>query len=272
MRGERLGAPDKLDPPHSSLSNLPSTCRSGKEGRAIANLVLSFAELLAGAVILDAAIKGDSIANVIQGKATSHPLAGSSGSSAGQAAAGGGGASSAAAGTYINPVPGASSGRIDQGVDYSLGPAGFVAPGRSKILNVSSGGGWGNEFVTGQLLDGPLAGKVWYIAEAAKTAPGIVVGKIVSTGEQIVPQGSSTGGAIEAGWANSAGTLPFAQDALTGASDQSRGALTAGYSFSSFVHALGGVPGVFQGAGQALAGAITQAFSSGSETGLVPFA
>jgi hypothetical protein len=32
--------------------------------------------------------------------------------------------------------------------------------------------------------------------------------------------------------------------------------LTAGYSFSKFVHALGGVSGLFEGAGQALASAI----------------
>src|SRR5215469_14328811 len=110
----------------------------------MANLVLSFAELLAGAVLLDAAIKGDSIANVIQGKATSHPLAGSSGSSSSTGAGGAGaGTSTIPAGSYTNPVPGAQTGRIDQGVDYTLGSGGFVAPGRSQVLeSTPSSSGW----------------------------------------------------------------------------------------------------------------------------------
>lgn len=239
----------------------------------MANLVLSFAELLAGAVLLDAAVKGDSIANVIQGKATSHPLAGSSSGSAGTPAAGGTPAVAAAAGSYVNPVPGARTGRVDQGVDYALGPGGFVAPGRSQIVSVGSGGGWGNEYVAGKLLDGPLAGSVWYIAEAAAKAPGIIEGAVVNAGQQIVPQGSSTGGAIEAGWANPSNPGQTLAQSLTGyGGDQSRQALTAGYSFSTFVTALGGAAGTFEGAGQALAGAIQQAFSSGAETGVVPWA
>jgi hypothetical protein len=241
--------------------------------------VLSFAELLAGAVLLDAAVKGDTIANVIKGTATSHPLPGSSSAGAGGAGSGAAGAGTStgaiAPGSYINPVPGATTGRIDQGVDYALGPQGFVAPGRSQIVYVGSGtglSGWGNEYVAGKLLDGPLTGKIWYIAEAASTSAGIAKDAIVQAGQQIVPKGSSTGGAIEAGWANPGNPgNPLAQSLAGYAGDQSRPALTAGYSFSSFVHALGGTPGVFQGAGQALAGAIEQAFSSGALAGVVPF-
>lgn len=239
----------------------------------MANLVLSFAELLVGAILLDAAVKGDSIGNVINGTATSHPLTGSGASSStGSTSSSTGAGSSSSAAGYVNPVPGATTGRVDQGVDYTLGSAGFVAPGRSQIVYVGSGGGWGNEYVAGKLLDGPLAGSVWYIAEAAAKAPGVVEGAIVNAGEQIVPKGSSTGGAIEAGWANPASPGQTLAQSLTGYSgDQSRQALASGYSFSTFVAALGGVSGAFEGAGATLAGAIEQAFSSGAEAGVVPF-
>ena len=242
----------------------------------MANLVLSFAELLAGAVLLDAAIKGDSIANVITGKATSHPLAGSSSSSGSTTGTGGASTGTLPAGSYTNPVPGATTGRIDQGVDYTLGSGGFVAPGRSQILVAdTSNSGWkGGGYIAAKLLDGPLAGAVYYIAEGIK--PLVSAGQTVAAGTQlgsgVANPYNNVVGNVEAGWANpSSPTVPLAQS-LTGYSgDQSRPGLTAGYSFSSFVHALGGVPGVFQGAGQALAGAIQQAFSSGAEAGLVPF-
>jgi len=244
----------------------------------MANLVLSFAELLAGAVLLDAAIKGDSIANVIQGKATSHPLAGSSSSTATAAAAGGGGASTSTipAGSYINPVPGAQTGRIDQGVDYTLGSGGFVAPGRSQILEATaSSSGWqGGGYLAAKLLDGPLAGAVYYVAEGIR--PLVKVGDTVAAGtpltSSIANPYNGVVGNIEAGWANpSSPTVPLAQSLSGYSGDQSRQGLTAGYSFSSFVHALGGVKGVFQGVGQALAPSILQAFQSGAEAGVVPF-
>jgi hypothetical protein len=237
----------------------------------MANLVLSFAELLAGVVLMDAAIKGDSITNVIQGKATQHPLTSN-------AAAGGSstGAASIDPGTYINPVPGASTGRIDQGVDYTLGPGGFVAPGKSQILVADqSNAGWkGGGYLAAKLLDGPLKNAVYYVAEGI--SPLVTAGQTVAAGTPLTasvanPYNNLVGN-VEAGWANpNSPTVPLAQS-LTGYSgDQSRQGLTAGYSFSSFVHALGGVPGVFQGAGQVLAGAIEQAFSTGAEAGVVPF-
>jgi hypothetical protein len=222
----------------------------------MANLVLAFGEILVGAIVLDAGVKGDSIPNVIRGQATQHPLAASTG---GTSAAG----AASAAGNYQNPVPGASTGRIDQGVDYTLGSGGFLAPGRSQIIAADAhnagwkGGGW----ITAKLLDGPLAGAVYYVAEGVAPAAGIVPGKIVDAGTQLVqrvtnPYNGALGN-IEAGWANSAGTAPQAQSSPGYGGDQSTQALTAGYSFSKFVHALGGVAGAFQGAGQALEHTIT---------------
>jgi hypothetical protein len=234
----------------------------------MANLVLAFGEILVGAIVLDAGIKGDSIPNVIRGQATQHPL-----TTASAAGAGAGGADPGVGG-YVNPVPGASTGRVDQGVDYHLGPQGFLAPGKSQIVYVGAGGGWGNEYVAGKLLDGPLAGAVWYIAEAPAKAAGIVEGAIVKAGQQITPPGSSTGGAVEAGWANPSNpgqTLAQSMPGYPPGGDQSTQALTAGYSFSKFIHALGGIAGTFEGAGTALSGAVEQAGSGLIAAAGVPY-
>lgn len=244
----------------------------------MANLVLTFAELLAGAVILDAAVKGDSIANVVQGKATQHPLpgAGGTGTQGGTSGASSGAPSgSLAPGAYTNPVPGAATGRVDQGVDYTLSSSGFLAPGRSKILVAdASNSGWGGGgYIAAQLLDGPLAGSVYYIAEGVK--PVVTAGETVAAGTQLVDRipnpFNGVLGNIESGWANPASPgQPLAQS-LTGYSgDQSTQALTAGYSFSKFVQALGGVGGDFQGAGQTLANTIEHAFATSSVAG-VPY-
>ena len=217
-----------------------------------------------GAIVLDAGIKGDSIPNVIKGQATQHPLPGSStAGAAGTTGAAGSSATPAGGGGYTNPVPGATTGRIDQGVDYTLGAGGFVAPGRSQILQAdASNQGWkGGGYIAAKLLDGPMANHVYYVAEGVAPAAGIVVGKIVNAGEQLVTRVANpyngTVGNIEAGWAdpNSPGQ-PLAQASPGYGGDQSTQALTAGYSFSKFVHALGGVSGTFEGAGMALASAI----------------
>lgn len=231
----------------------------------MANLPLAFAELLGGAILLDAAIKGDTIANVVTGKATAHPLPGSQtsqiGSGGGASTTGtaaGGQTPNVAPGTYTNPVPGARTGRIDQGVDYTGSQ--FLAPGKSKILQAdASNSGWaGGGYIAAQLLDGPLAGAVYYFAEGI--SPLVQAGDIVAAGTALGQAATNpyngAFGNIEAGWANSAGTAPLAQSLSGYSGDQSIQGLTAGYSFSRFVNALGGVAGVFQGAGAALAGAV----------------
>jgi hypothetical protein len=230
----------------------------------MANLPLAFAEILAGAIVLDAGIKGDSIINVVKGKATQQPLSSSSSTAAdstsGSTAAGSSTGGGSGVAGYVNPVPGATTGRVDQGVDYHLGPSGFLAPGNSQIVYTGAGSGWGNEYVAGRLLDGPLKDAVWYIAEAPGKLAGIVQGAVVKAGQQITPAGSSTGGAIEAGWANPANPgNPLAQSLSGYSGDQSLQGLTAGYSFSKFVHALGGPLGSFEGAGGALASTVEHA-------------
>jgi hypothetical protein len=219
---------------------------------------LAFGEILVGVIVLDSAIKGDSIANVVRAQAKMHKLSGDPSTASGdKSTSSGATSSSSSVEGYVNPVPGATTGRIDQGVDYHLGPQGFLAPGNSKIVYTGAGGGWGNEYVAGQLVDGPLKGAVWYIAEAPGKLAGIVEGAMVKAGQQITPPGSSTGGAIEAGWANPSNPGQTLAQSMAGyGGDQSTQALTQGYSFSKFVHALDGPVGTFEGAGIALASAI----------------
>ena len=244
----------------------------------MANLPLSFGTLLVGAILIDAGIKGDSIANVIKGQATGHPLTPSTSTSAGGTSSPGGASSSSSlpAGQYTNPLPGAATGRIDQGVDYTMTSKGAVAPGRSKILQAdSSNSGWGGGgYIAAQLLDGPLAGTVYYIAEGVK--PLVAAGQTVAAGAPLgAPVRNPFNGVfgnIEGGWADpSAPGRPLAQ-ALSGyTGDQSTQGLTAGYSFSQFVHALGGVPGTFEGAGAALASTIEHEFAAGAIPTGVPY-
>ena len=265
----------------------------------MANLVLAFVEIGAGAVILDAAIKGDSVANVIRGTATQNPVGGTAGQAAqggggggpqglygqaGQAVRGAGGNIARALGAsgYVNPVPGAKPGRIDQGVDYVLGPKGFLAPARSRILvaqNANSGwgprGGRGGGVVAAQILDGPLKGAVYYVAEGIRPASGIHPGATVQPGTPLVvrnysPWGGGLG-SVEAGWGASASnpTTPLAQSLPGYGGDQSTQALTAGYSFARFVQAQGGPGGVFQTT-KNVANRIMALFRRGTPRG-VPF-
>lgn len=246
----------------------------------MSNLPLSFGALLAGAILIDAGFKGDSIANVVQGKATSHPLSGAAGGTSGTSGSAGSSGSGSSptlpAGSYTNPVPGAQTGRIDQGVDYTLTSKGAVAPGRSKILVAdTSNQGWGGGgYVAAQLLDGPLAGEVYYFAEGV--APLVRVGQEVAAGTQLVKPVTNPFngilGNIEGGWADPQNpAVPLAQSLSGYSGAESLQGLTAGYSFSTFVHALGGVAGVFQGAGQALSSAVTAAASGGKVPAGVPF-
>jgi hypothetical protein len=202
----------------------------------VPNLVLAFAELLAGSVILDAAIKGDSIGNVIRGTATQQPITGASGTGTGTI----GGAVSGAAGSYVNPVPGASGSRIDEGGDYTLGSQGFLAPGRSKIIGTAGSFFQGGN-IWGQFLDGPLAGQYWLVGEGVKPAAGIAPGTIVQAGQKVADAVASPYngivGNIEAGFSDHNG-IPLAQS--TGGYSEGQ-TTAAGVAWDHFVTGLGGV-------------------------------
>jgi hypothetical protein len=237
MRRHKLGASANLSTRNTQMSRLSRPTRTGEEDGEIANLPLAFAEVLAGAIILDAGIKGDSIANVVKGQATQHPLGSSSGSTtAGTGSSSGSGSSSG----YVNPFPGAKASRVDQGVDYT--GTQFLAPGNSRILQADqSNPGWkGGGYIAAQLIDGPLAGTVYYVAEGI--APLVQAGQTVAAGtplgRPVTNPYNGILGNIEAGWANPASPgQPLAQ--ATGG--YAEGASTAaGASFNRFVQALGG--------------------------------
>lgn len=207
----------------------------------MANLVLAFGEVLVGAVLLDAGIKGDSIANVVKGQATPHPLPGQgTGSSS---SSGGSGSPVISGAGYVNPFPGASASRVDQGVDYTTTK--ILAPANSKILiaNASDPGWKGGGYIAAQILDGPLKNVVYYVAEGLfpTVKPGDTVAAGSSIGSPIPNPYNGITGNIEAGWANpSSPGAPLAQS--TGG--YSEGSSTAaGASFNRFIQGLGGVLG-----------------------------
>ena len=211
----------------------------------MANLPLAFGELLVGAILIDAGIKGDAIANVVKGVAKQHPLPQDAAAAGGpvasdplNAAAAG---AAAGSGGYVNPVPGASASRVDMGVDYTLPQGGhFLAPGDSIIKAVDNRSGFGN-YIAATLTSGPLAGHSYYVAEGV--TPAVSVGQTVKAGTPIAnAYGGPYGyGVIEAGWADpSISYDPLAK--ITGGY-QEGDSTAAGASFNRFVQSLGGTLG-----------------------------
>lgn len=211
-----------------------------------AALPLAFAEFLVGAIILDAGIKGDTIANVVKGQATQHPLSASftssgssSGSTAGAPSGGGAPAPQVTTSGYVNPFPGASASRVDQGVDYTITKP-VVAPGDFLVKYVGHVAGLGT-YIAGVLLNGPLAGRGVYFAEGLAPASGVSAGNVIKQGQPIAnPASGSYGtGVIESGWADikSSWFAPLAQS--TGGYTEGD-STAAGASFNRFIHALGG--------------------------------
>lgn len=208
----------------------------------MATLPLAFAELLIGAIVLDAGIKGDSIANVVKGQATSQGMPGSntSGSSGGSSTSTGTDPTAKVTpGSYTNPFPGAAPSRVDQGVDYTITKP-VLAPGKLVIKRVGQIAGFGT-YIAGQLLDGPLAGRGVYFAEGLAPASGVKAGSIINAGQPVADPatGPYGHGVIESGWADitSSWYAPLAQ----GTGGYQEGTSTAaGASYNRFIHALGG--------------------------------
>jgi hypothetical protein len=100
---------------------------------------------------------------------------------------------------YINPLPFVTVwGRTDQGVDASM-PVGapIVAPCRVKILAIIPNWFAGQPLVYYELLDGPDAGRIQYVAEQiTDIAP---AGLILQRG-QAIARYAATGTDIEFGW------------------------------------------------------------------------
>jgi hypothetical protein len=105
---------------------------------------------------------------------------------------------------YIDPLQFVTSwGRTDQGIDAGM-PVGapIVAPGPVKILAIEPGWYAGQPLVYFELLNGPDAGKVQYVAEqiTAIARPG----SILSQG-QVIARFAKSGTDIEYGWSTPSG-------------------------------------------------------------------
>jgi hypothetical protein len=107
--------------------------------------------------------------------------------------------------TYINPLQYVTHWeRTDQGVDATM-PVGapILAPGRVKILAVQPDWYAGQPLVYWELLDGPAAGRVQYVAEQITdiAKPGLILQQ-----GQVIARYARSGTAIEFGWSTPNGT------------------------------------------------------------------
>jgi hypothetical protein len=107
--------------------------------------------------------------------------------------------------TYIDPLRYVTVWeRTDQGVDANM-PVGapILAPGKIKILAVEPDWYAGQPLVYWELLDGPDAGKVQYVAEEITdiARPGLILQQ-----GQVIARYAPTGTGIEFGWSTPNGT------------------------------------------------------------------
>jgi hypothetical protein len=140
------------------------------------------------------------------------------------------------ANAYVNPLPhDAQIGRTDMGVDVDLRPGEpIVAPGNSRVLGIMQNWYAGQPYVALQLLDGPMKGHNYYVAEQISIA--VRVGQVVHTGEPIAHYAAS-GTGIEMGWAGPDWQQTLAQ-AQGNTGDASHNDAPAGVSFRNFLKSL----------------------------------
>ena len=134
---------------------------------------------------------------------------------------------------YVNPIRGATLGRTDMGVDLNMRVGAPIrAIGDSKVVNIYPNWFQGQPYILLKLLNGPKAGKYYYVAE--QIAPSVKPGQVLHAGDTIGTYASS-GTGIEMGWGTpSESTLA---QATTGYSE---GQVTgAGSSFRNFLGSLG---------------------------------
>src|SRR5207302_2886613 len=95
-----------------------------------------------------------------------------------------GGGGGGAAG-YVNPFPkDVRLGRTDMGVDANMSPGeAIVAPGRSRVLGIMPNWYSGQPYVGLQLLDGPMKGRNYFLAEQINV--GVHPGQVIEAGQPI---------------------------------------------------------------------------------------
>jgi hypothetical protein len=121
------------------------------------------------------------------------------------------------------------------GVDASAAPGTpILAPNTSKVVGFVDNWYQGQPYMELQILDGPNAGKVWYVAEQITDLP--KQWAVIPKG-QPVAKFASSGTGIEIGWAYPKNPN---QTLAQGTSGYSEGAQTAaGKSFRNYLASLG---------------------------------
>jgi murein DD-endopeptidase MepM/ murein hydrolase activator NlpD len=140
---------------------------------------------------------------------------------------------------YVSPFLSATTGRIDQGVDFT-GTGPIAAVGDAKVLSVGAPGWPEGGGVLYELLDGQRAGQVIFVYEGVQAT--VRPGQHVSAGEQIatfVP-----GGSIEMGFADANGVPLSHGEYVEGK------ATVWGREMASFLSKIGGASGLAPGFGQ----------------------
>lgn len=191
------------------------------------NLPIGFAAVLAGGVLLDAAIKGASVSSVVQGNATSASAGGASSSTGGLKVSGKG---------AVNPFAKAKGlvlGRTDQGVDANMAVGSpILAPFAGKVTAINQNWYSGQPQIVVEGT-GAFKGKFLYLAE--QIVPSVHVGQSIGAGQQLATY-ASHGTGIEMGWAHNAAGQTQAQ-ATSGYTEGK--ATAAGNSFRTFLGSLG---------------------------------
>jgi len=140
---------------------------------------------------------------------------------------------------YVSPFLSATTGRVDQGVDFT-GSGPILAVGDAEILATGAPGWPEGGGVLYKLLSGQRAGQVIFVYEGVDAT--VHAGQHVSAGEQIAT--FRPGGSIEMGFADAAG-VPL------GHAEYSEGKETVwGKEMASFLNSVGGASGLSPNLGE----------------------
>ena len=140
---------------------------------------------------------------------------------------------------YVSPFLSATTGRIDQGVDFTgIGP--IVAVGDAEILSVGAPGWPEGGGVLYKLLSGSRAGQVIFVYEGVDAT--VHAGQRVAAGDQIAT--FRPGGSIEMGFADADG-VPLSHDEYAEGKETQRGK-----EMAAFLESIGGASGLSAGLGR----------------------
>lgn len=153
-------------------------------------LALAFGAVLVAGLLISAAIRNRSLGDILKGVTSPNES---------QASSEGFGISGHAGSAF----KGFKRGRVDQGVDFSAKPGTpILTPYKAKVIGIRQNWYRGQPFVFFKFLEGPLKGKLEYVAE--QISPTVKPGQEVEAGGQIGVY-AQTGTGIERGFATESG-------------------------------------------------------------------